>query len=227
VAFFFSAFSIDWWTTGDLLSKAVVGSVTLLVFVMIANSIIHTKERDLWWPTKLELLSYLANACKRGVEVMRIKRARRNDGDIPEIELAPMGIPTIPLQADAAVDTPRNPSSSTNSPTTHAAIASPPHQLDGGNIMLLSPQWRTDLSFVSGVGSSEHDGRTAADSCAPILADPRESEGLNYTENMVEEPQQLDIAQAQESTRSLPMITVKRPTGDAQMTLQCGDIGEY
>ncbi|KAG1739393.1 uncharacterized protein EDB91DRAFT_381128 [Suillus paluster] len=46
MVFFCAAFSIDWWSSGDATSKAVVGSVTLIVFVMISNSIIRTREGE-------------------------------------------------------------------------------------------------------------------------------------------------------------------------------------
>ncbi|KAG2035471.1 hypothetical protein BDR03DRAFT_962333 [Suillus americanus] len=43
MAFFFAAFSIDWWTSGDMTSRTIVGTVTLVVLVMISSSIILTR----------------------------------------------------------------------------------------------------------------------------------------------------------------------------------------
>ncbi|OAX35810.1 hypothetical protein K503DRAFT_784809 [Rhizopogon vinicolor AM-OR11-026] len=77
MVFFFAAFSIDWWTPGDTKSKAVVGPVTLLVFMMIAFSIIRIKQGDGWGQADLKLLSHLPNAWKQGVEVMGIERVQR------------------------------------------------------------------------------------------------------------------------------------------------------
>ncbi|KAG2154250.1 uncharacterized protein EDB93DRAFT_1081511, partial [Suillus bovinus] len=43
MAFFFAAFSIDWWTAGDITSRSIVGSVTLAVLVMMLSSIMLTR----------------------------------------------------------------------------------------------------------------------------------------------------------------------------------------
>ncbi|OJA08912.1 hypothetical protein AZE42_07366 [Rhizopogon vesiculosus] len=77
MVFFFAAFSIDWWIPGDTKSKAVVGPVTLLVFMMIAFSIIRIKQGDGWGQADLKLLYHLPNAWKQDVEVMRIKKVQR------------------------------------------------------------------------------------------------------------------------------------------------------
>src|SRR5437588_6053862 len=74
MVFFFAAFSIDWWISGDTTSKTVVGAATLLVFVMIAFSIIRIKQGDGWGQANLKPLSHLPNAW---MEVMGIERVQR------------------------------------------------------------------------------------------------------------------------------------------------------
>src|ERR1700730_15557136 len=75
MVFFFAAFSIDWWSPGNISSRAIVSSVILVVFVMVAYSVILIRTAD-WQTTPLrggigqELLSRMADAWKRGVEFM-------------------------------------------------------------------------------------------------------------------------------------------------------------
>ncbi|KAG2155611.1 hypothetical protein DEU56DRAFT_724721 [Suillus clintonianus] len=42
--FFYAAFSVDWWLYGDTISRAVVGFVALVVFMVIFNGMIRTKR---------------------------------------------------------------------------------------------------------------------------------------------------------------------------------------
>jgi len=93
---FFVAFSMNWYSSGATLQELIaVGVVTLFVFVMIAVSIMRTKERHHWLPMALELLSDLAYIFKR---VIGIARARRDD----DISLTRIG----PSEANAVADDP-------------------------------------------------------------------------------------------------------------------------
>jgi hypothetical protein len=153
-----------WCTSGDDPSRGVVGAVTLLVLVMIVLSIIHTKEEDHWWPTNLGLLSHLANAWKRCVEVMRMKSAQGDDGDEPETEPAGTGTHTSPLQATTVADTPmRSPVRSTIHPYLNSSIRTTStssfhshHQPNDGHSMQHSPRLRTRSSVLSRVSSLQH-----------------------------------------------------------------------
>jgi len=164
MGFFFVAFSMYWCTSGDDPSRGVVGAVTLLVLVMIVLSIIHTKEGDHWWPMNLELLSHLANAWKRCVEVMRMKSPQRDDGDQPETEPAGTGTHANPLQATTAADTPmRSPVRSTIHPYLNPSIGRTStssfyshHQPNDGHPMQHSPRLRTKSSVVSRISSLQH-----------------------------------------------------------------------
>ncbi|KAG1876175.1 hypothetical protein F4604DRAFT_1581264, partial [Suillus subluteus] len=50
MVFFFAAFSINWCSAGGTISRAVVGAVTLIVFVMISYGIIRIREGEhRWW----------------------------------------------------------------------------------------------------------------------------------------------------------------------------------
>ncbi|OJA08916.1 hypothetical protein AZE42_07368 [Rhizopogon vesiculosus] len=257
MVFFFVAFSMYWCTSGDEPSEVAVATVTLLVFVAIALSIIRTKEGDGWGPPNLALLSHIFNAWKRGVEVTRIKRAQRHGLELlshlantwkrgiefmtmrrrnDDIVLVPMRMTGGPSShgSDADVDSLRSPSRSSVSPhpispisTTSIPVHSS-HQSGDSNSMLHSVHLHRSPSVVSGVGSSEHERQTAANSGAPtstVLLRTEESEGVDYTEIMVEDPQELEITQARESPP--PTIMVRSATGDAQRMLQDSEIVEY
>jgi hypothetical protein len=85
--FFFAAFSVNWWSPGDQTSRAVVGTVILVVFVTILCSIRITREpgyRVVWgWIVPQHgriLLSRLVDAALRqGMEFMGIQRDRAPD----------------------------------------------------------------------------------------------------------------------------------------------------
>jgi hypothetical protein len=157
MVFFFAAFSIDWWTSGDRISRAVVGAVILVVFLMIANSIVCTRERDLRWPANplrrgacLGLLSRLANVWSRGVGF--INRAHRDGGDEPGIGLTPTGLSQANTEAMHSAS--RSTLSSSSISITLSA-ANSPHQLDDGDPTFPSPHSHTNLNFTSGGGSSQ------------------------------------------------------------------------
>jgi hypothetical protein len=73
MVFFFAAFSIDWWSPGNISSRTIVSCVILVVFVMMAYSVILIRKAD-WQTTPLrggiglELLSHMADAWKQVVE---------------------------------------------------------------------------------------------------------------------------------------------------------------
>ncbi|OAX31266.1 hypothetical protein K503DRAFT_777742 [Rhizopogon vinicolor AM-OR11-026] len=168
----------------------------------------------------LELLSHLANAWKRGIEFMAI---RRND----DIVLAPMRMAGGPSSygSDTDVNSLRSPSRSAVSPHPNSPISTtsaPVHSShQPSNSMLHSPHMHRSSSAVLGMGTSEHERQTVADSRAPTSTVPlctKESEGVDHTEIMVEDPQELEITQARESPP--PTINVRRPTEDAQKTLR-------
>jgi hypothetical protein len=182
---------------------------------MIANSIIRTKERDLWWITpQRPQSSHLTSSTWEGDLERAVRRAKK---------FAPMSTAQGLSQANAKVDSPmRGPSGSTVShhpnpsiPATPTASIYPPHQLNEGNDMLLSPHFHASPSFLSDIGSSQHiqedtstvsqtvtvgattipsdhEGQTAVvgtDSGSHILPDPlhiEERESVNYTKNVVE-----------------------------------------
>ncbi|KAG2119383.1 hypothetical protein DEU56DRAFT_124637 [Suillus clintonianus] len=48
MVFFFAAFSVNWWSPGDTSSRAIVSTVMLVVFVMMAYSIILIRKSDHW-----------------------------------------------------------------------------------------------------------------------------------------------------------------------------------
>ncbi|KAG2134839.1 hypothetical protein DEU56DRAFT_738284, partial [Suillus clintonianus] len=104
MVFFFAAFSVDWWSPGDTSSRAIVGTVILVVFVMVAYSVILIRKADwqinpLHGGVGLELLSRLADAWKQVVEFMVVTRCHREvtgepRSDAEGASLVQMGIPT-------------------------------------------------------------------------------------------------------------------------------------
>lgn len=92
MVFFCAAFSIDWWSSGDTTSKAVVGTVTLVVFVMMSNVIMRTSEEgNSLCRGTLEMLSHLAAAWKQSLDLIGIKRAQRDVDNEQGVDLAPIG----------------------------------------------------------------------------------------------------------------------------------------
>jgi hypothetical protein len=82
MVFFFAAFSINWWSPGNISSRAIVSSVILVVFVMMAYSVILIRKADwqttpLRWGIGLELLSRMADAWEQVVEFMMATYSKR------------------------------------------------------------------------------------------------------------------------------------------------------
>ncbi|KAG1877005.1 hypothetical protein C8R48DRAFT_768568 [Suillus tomentosus] len=162
MAFFFAAFSIDWWRAGDKTSRSIVGSVTLVVFVMIFSSIILTRDEAIWswrliWRLfgniTQELLSRLANAWKQIVAL------GQND------------LVGLPADADVAMRTyhnhvttlpdpePDNHENRSNSPTPHiqpghhsASVHAPQHP-HAGNFVQPSSDSHINPGVLSRIGS--------------------------------------------------------------------------
>lgn len=179
MAFFFAAFSIDWWTSGDQHSRTIVGTVTLVVFVMITNSIIHTREGEKWsWrPTQLcgdiaqELSSSLANAWKQVMEPGRMNRTGdpRTYTDANDLSTS-VGLSAeahVPMRNTSFITTlpsseipgPDNHDHHPNSPTPPVQSCHPtasvdaPHQPHAANFVLPSSYSRTNPGVSSGAGS--------------------------------------------------------------------------
>ncbi|KAG1729150.1 hypothetical protein EDB19DRAFT_2042391 [Suillus lakei] len=175
MAFFFAAFSIDWWTSGDITSRTVVGTVTLAVFVMISNSIIRTREGAKWsWPTWLhgdirsKLSSHLADAWKQVMDLGQIGHIgnpqsyndaiglRTSVGLSAEAD-APMHnishITTLPSSEIPGPDDHDNhPNSSIPPIRSYHPTASVAHQPHDGNSVLPS----LDSRIIPGVLSGTH-----------------------------------------------------------------------
>lgn len=112
--FFFAAFSIDWWTAGDITSRAIVGTVTLVAFTMISSSIWRTGEGDLWlwWLTVLHRAvglqwSYLAGAWKQVMKFTGMKKHQVDLNHDPHSYPEEIGLAfACPPQADAEANAP-------------------------------------------------------------------------------------------------------------------------
>ncbi|KAG2028417.1 hypothetical protein BDR03DRAFT_1019833, partial [Suillus americanus] len=179
MTFFFAAFSIDWWTSGDVTSRTIVGTVTLVVFVMIANSIIRTREGDKWswWPTRScgdiaqELSSSLAKAWKQAMELGQIDRTGdpRTYTDANDLSTS-VGLSAeadVPMRSTSYITTlpnseipgPDNHHHHPNSPTPPVQSYHPttsvdaPHQPHAANFVLPSSYSRTNPGVSSGAGS--------------------------------------------------------------------------
>ncbi|KAG1872957.1 hypothetical protein DFJ58DRAFT_651625 [Suillus subalutaceus] len=109
--FFFVAFSINWYGAGDTTSRAIVGTVILIVFAMISNGIIRIREGEGWWWRAIgkQLSSLPASAWKRVMEFVKMKRGRRSEPQ-PDPEEVSLHTLTRLSQADveANASTSRN-----------------------------------------------------------------------------------------------------------------------
>lgn len=130
------AFSFNWWIPGNRTSRAVVGTLILVVFVMISYGIVRTMDKNLkWWETKQNWLhrgihpvlsSHLANAKKQFMEFMefvRMTRGRRDSthepqSDIERVDLASMGTPGNFSQAIAERNAPTHSTFYSNDPSS-------------------------------------------------------------------------------------------------------------
>ncbi|KAG1799726.1 uncharacterized protein HD556DRAFT_1230953 [Suillus plorans] len=161
MAFFFAAFSIDWWTAGDKTSRTIVGSVTLVVLVMIFSSIILIRDEAIWswrliWRLfgniTQELLCRLAGAWKQVMTLGQIVFTGNPQAHTGPIELgtsvglsaeadAPM--PIINLEPDNHENRPNSPIPHVHWPVHPTASVDAPQQLHPGNLVLPSSDSRT------------------------------------------------------------------------------------
>ncbi|OAX31124.1 hypothetical protein K503DRAFT_870758 [Rhizopogon vinicolor AM-OR11-026] len=115
--FFFAAFSVNWGIPGDSVSRSIVGTLILVVFVMVSYGIVRSRDGDIWWGPKLEwpewpkrgihmeLLSHLCRAWEQFKEFMEMQRGRRDPTGEPQsdtegVGLSPMDTPASFLQAN-------------------------------------------------------------------------------------------------------------------------------
>jgi hypothetical protein len=229
--FFFVAFSINWYSAGDTTSRAVVGTVMLIVFGMISNGIIRIREGEGWWWHAIgqQLSSLPADAWKRVVEFAKVKKGQGCEPQ-PDPEEASLHTSTPLSQANVEADasTSRNfqpevPSVGGHEDHSHSSI----------------PRNRTYQPNTSVVSSNE--GQTAAvanDTGATILPGlyyTEHEENAKYTDNIVEEPEEVDYPRPSSSTTPPPKIVARSATNEpfhhapvaAKWTLQGGhDIEE-
>lgn len=116
MVFFFAAFSVHWWNPGDQTTRAVVGCVIMVAFVMISYGIIRAKRGgDRWWRPLVLLLtgigvklsSYLADAMKQVIVFIRMRKAHNVQNPRPDTEgivLAPPSNPGCQFQTNTEAD---------------------------------------------------------------------------------------------------------------------------
>ncbi|KAG1753603.1 uncharacterized protein EDB91DRAFT_1098826 [Suillus paluster] len=217
--FFFAAFSIDWWTAGDITSRTIVGTVTLVVFAMVSNNITGPwRSTLLHRGIGLTLLSRLGDVWKQIMEFTGIEK--NLVGPLPE---------------DAEVDAPQPhdvdpvlPSSDSHTNPGFLSGASSLQQIREDTPTVFQDQstiearCERDISATAATATilSEHELQTAAvavDTDAPILPGSfctEEREDVKYTENVVEEPGELDHPQPSLSTTPPPRIFARSATND-------------
>ncbi|KAG2134840.1 hypothetical protein DEU56DRAFT_901971 [Suillus clintonianus] len=104
--FFFVAFSIDWCGAGDTTSRAVVGTVISIVFVMISNGIIRIREGERWWWRTVgqQLSSLPAHTWKHIMRFAEMTRGQRCEPqpDPEDISLH-TGLSQANVEADASM----------------------------------------------------------------------------------------------------------------------------
>ncbi|KAG2069099.1 hypothetical protein BDR04DRAFT_1102030 [Suillus decipiens] len=267
MAFFFAAFSIDWWTAGDITSRTIVGAVTLVVLMMVLNSIILTKEGAKWsWQPTWQLCggiaqnlsSRLASAWKKAMELGQIDPTDNPRSHTDAIDLGTFVGPSAEANALPSSDIPGSDSheNRNNSPIPPVPPCPPtasvdaPQQPRTGNFVLSSSDSCTNPGVLSGSGSLQQirentqmafqfqdqptpEARNEPDS-APLHfntlpssasekmvetpADaPRHFNGPPTTilsENVVEEPSELEHPQPSPSTTPPPKIYARSATGE-------------
>ncbi|KAG1869998.1 hypothetical protein F4604DRAFT_876837 [Suillus subluteus] len=180
MAFFFAAFSTDWWTSGDITSRTIVGTVTLVILMMISNSIILTREgakwswRPTWRPcgdVVQGLSSRLADAWK---QLMQLGQTDPTDNPRTHTDAIDLGtfvdfsaeadaqmrgtsrITTLPSSEIPGSDNhgnhPNSPSPPVRPPHPTASVDAP-QQPHAGNFVLPSSDSRTNLGVLSGASS--------------------------------------------------------------------------
>lgn len=106
MVFFFAVFSINWWSPGNISSRAIVSSVILVVFVMMVYSIILIRKAN-WQTTPLrggigvELLSRMADAWKQVVEFMMATCSKREPRPNTEWVVGAQNTDLLPANAEA------------------------------------------------------------------------------------------------------------------------------
>lgn len=269
MAFFFAAFSIDWWTAGDITSRTIVGAVTLVVLVMILNSIILTREGAKWsWqPTwrlcggiAQNLSSRLASSWKQAMELDQIDSTDNPRSHTDAFDLDTFVGPSAEANFLPSSDIP-GPDGHENRPNSPIPPVPPchptasvdaPQQPHTGNFVLSSSDSRTNPGALSGSGSLQqirentqtafqdqstteaHSEPDSAPLCAHFNTLPSSaSEGMVRTladaprhpdtppttatilsENVVEEPSELEHPQPSPSTTPPPKIYARSATGE-------------
>ncbi|KAG2040747.1 hypothetical protein BDR03DRAFT_102818 [Suillus americanus] len=229
--FFFVAFSIDWFGAGDTTSRAVVGAVILIVFTMILNGIIRVREGEGWWWRAIgqQLSSLPACAWKRVVEFVKMKRGQRCEPQ-PDPEEASLHTLTRLSQANVEADA----STSRNfQPETSGVDGHEDHSRSS------IPRTRSDQPNAS--VASRNEGQTTAvtndtgTAISPSSYYTEHEENARYTDNIVEEPEEVDYPRPSPSTTPHPRIVARSATDEpfrhapvpAKWTLQDGqDIEE-
>lgn len=223
--FFFVAFSNNWYGAGDTTSRAVVGAVTLIVFAMILNGIIRIREGEGWWWRAIgqQLLSLPAYAWKRVMGFVEMTRGQRCEPQ-PDPEEASLHTLTHLSQANVEADV----STSRNFQREISGV-------DGHEDHFHSSVPRTQSYQPNASVASRNEGQTAAvanDTDAAILPSSyyTEQENARYTDNIVEEPEEVDHPRPSPSTAPHPKIVARSATNEpfrhapvpAKWTLQDG-----
>lgn len=228
MVFFFVAFSINWCGAGDTISRAVVGTTTLIVFAMVSNGIIRIRERERWWWRAIgQQLSSLLAAWKR---VMGMKGGQRCEPQ-PDAEEASLHTLTVLSQANVEADasTSRNfqpeiPGTDGHEDHSHPSI----------------PQTRPYEPNASVVSKDEGQTVAAANDTSTAISPSsyytEHEENTRYTDNVVAEPEEIDYPRPSTSTTPHPKIVARSATNEpfrhapvaAKWTLQDGhDIEEH
>ena len=122
MGFFFTAFATSWWIPGNRTSRAIVGTVILVVFMLLLFGIIRTLDQDLMsWGKKRwldrnihkELLSRLTCTGRQFMEFMGIEWGRRDtvhetQPDNEQVDHFQMSPPRSFAQASIRTDTAEN-----------------------------------------------------------------------------------------------------------------------
>jgi hypothetical protein len=210
MVFFFVAFSINWCGAGDTISRAVVGTTTLIVFAMISNSIIRVRERERWWWHAIgQRLPSLPAAWKR---VMEMKGGQSCE---PQPDPEEASLHTLTGLSQANVETGHENHSPTSIPRT---------------------RYQSNASVVSNnEGQTVAEANDTSTAILPSSYYTEHEENARYTDNVVAEPEEIDYPQPSTSTTPHPKIVARSATNEpfrhapvaAKWTLQNGqDIEE-
>ncbi|KAG2067988.1 hypothetical protein BDR04DRAFT_1210028, partial [Suillus decipiens] len=217
--FFFAAFSINWCSTGDTTSRAVVGAVTLIVFAMISNAVIRIREGESWWWYAIgqQLSSLPVYAWNRVMKFAEIKKSRPQPDPEEANHRTLTGLSQSNVEADAS--------------TSRISQPEIPN-VDGHEDYILP---RTQSYQPNASAASENDEQTAAVATILPISCDTEQENARYTDNVVEEPEEVDYPRPSPSTTPYPKIVARSATNEpfrhapvaAKWTLQDGqDIEE-